>query len=171
MVAEERLSSVEDNVDGMLDELMFQQAFKKHPYRWPVIGSMKDIKAFTQEKAAAFYRKYYAPNNAVVVVAGRIDEPAMLQLIADAYGSLPASTTTSRAGNTVDVFTFVQGTAPSKKTPRPLEPEQAESAEWMLLLEKSGRSPTAVFNGKKLTVQVNYDAELRVKDTVMLRME
>jgi zinc protease len=91
VVAEERLSSVEDNVDGMLDELMFQQAFKKHPYRWPVIGSMKDIKAFTQEKAAAFYRKYYAPNNAVVVVAGKIDEAEMLKLIADAYGSLAPS--------------------------------------------------------------------------------
>jgi zinc protease len=91
VVAEERLSSVEDNVDGMLDELMFQQAFKKHPYRWPVIGSMKDIKAFTQEKAVAFYRKYYAPNNAVVVVAGNIDEAATLKLIADAYGGLAPS--------------------------------------------------------------------------------
>ncbi len=38
VVAEERLSSVEDSVDGILDELMYQQAFKKHPYRWPVIG-------------------------------------------------------------------------------------------------------------------------------------
>ena len=91
VVAEERLSSVEDNVDGMLDELMFQQAFKKHPYRWPVIGSMKDIKAFTQEKAAAFYRKYYAPNNAVIVVAGNFDETSMLKLIADAYGGLAPS--------------------------------------------------------------------------------
>jgi zinc protease len=91
VVAEERLSSVEDNVDGMLDELMFQQAFKKHPYRWPVIGSMKDIKAFTQEKAVAFYRKYYAPNNAVVVIAGNLDEAATLKLIDDAYGPLVPS--------------------------------------------------------------------------------
>ncbi|MES1209231.1 MAG: pitrilysin family protein, partial [Pseudomonadota bacterium] len=91
VVAEERLSSVEDNVDGTLDELMYQQAFKKHPYRWPVIGLMKDIKAFTQANAVAFYRKYYAPNNAVVVVAGRIDEAATLKLIADAYGPLAPS--------------------------------------------------------------------------------
>jgi zinc protease len=91
VVAEERLSSVEDNVDGMLDELMYQQAFKKHPYRWPIIGLMKDIKAFTQANAVAFYRKYYAPNNAVLVVAGRFDESAMLTLIADAYGVLAPS--------------------------------------------------------------------------------
>ncbi len=91
VVAEERLSSVEDNVDGMMDELMYQQAFKKHPYRWPVIGLMKDIKAFTQERAVAFYRKYYAPNNAVIVVAGRIDEGPVLRLIVDAYGGLAPS--------------------------------------------------------------------------------
>ncbi|HSS37555.1 MAG TPA: pitrilysin family protein, partial [Polyangia bacterium] len=91
VVAEERLSSVEDNVDGILDELMYQQAFKKHPYRWPIIGLMKDIKAFTQANAVAFYRKYYAPNNAVVVVAGKFDEAGMLDLIADAYGRLAPS--------------------------------------------------------------------------------
>src|SRR6202012_5456682 len=76
VVAEERLSSVEDNVDGILDETMYGQAFKAHPYRWPVIGSMKDIKAFTPENAVAFYRKFYAPNNAVLVIAGRLDETA-----------------------------------------------------------------------------------------------
>ena len=91
VVAEERLSTVEDNVDGILDELMYQQAFKKHPYRWPVIGLMKDIKAFTQDRAVAFYRKYYAPNNAVIVVAGRIDEAEMLNLIVGAYGGLDPS--------------------------------------------------------------------------------
>ncbi|HVT09968.1 MAG TPA: pitrilysin family protein, partial [Polyangia bacterium] len=108
VVAEERLSSVEDNVDGVLDELMYQQAFKKHPYRWPVIGLMKDIKAFTQANAVAFYRKYYAPNNAVVIVAGKIDEAATLDLIAAAYGAL----------------------APSDKLPRgDAEPERAPAAE------------------------------------------
>ncbi|MFL5303809.1 MAG: M16 family metallopeptidase [Polyangia bacterium] len=108
VVAEERLSSVEDSVDGVLDELMYQQAFKKHPYRWPVIGLMKDIKAFTQANAAAFYRKYYAPNNAVIVVAGKIDEAAMLDMIADAYGAM----------------------APSKKLPSgDAAPERAPAAE------------------------------------------
>jgi zinc protease len=91
VVAEERLASVEDNVDGTLDELMYKQAFKNHPYRWPVIGSMKDIKAITQERASAFYKKYYAPNNAVVVVAGKIEEAPTLAAIAAGYGGIPAS--------------------------------------------------------------------------------
>ena len=97
VVVEERLSSVEDSVDGVLDEIMYKQAFKTHPYRWPVIGWMKDIKAVTPEKAVAFYRRFYAPDNAVVVVAGRFDEAAALALIAEAYGAIPSSTGAARA--------------------------------------------------------------------------
>jgi zinc protease len=97
VVVEERLSSVEDSVDGVLDELMYKQAFKTHPYRWPVIGWMKDIKAVTPEKAVAFYRRFYAPDNAIVVVAGRFEEAAALQLVGDAYGGIPASQDAPRA--------------------------------------------------------------------------
>jgi zinc protease len=92
VVVEERLSSVEDSVDGTLDELMYKQAYKSHPYRWPVIGWMKDIKAITPDKAVAFYRRFYAPNNAVVVITGRFDEQAARDLVAAAYGAIPAST-------------------------------------------------------------------------------
>ncbi len=90
VVVEERLSAVEDSVDGTMDELLFKQAFKAHPYRWPVIGWMKDIKAITHEKAVAFYKRYYAPNNAVLIIAGNIDPAATLQLIAREYGPIPA---------------------------------------------------------------------------------
>ena len=91
VVVEERLSSVEDSVDGTLEELLFKQAFKTHPYRWPVIGWMKDIKAVTRDKAVAFYRRFYAPGNAVVVLAGKFDAAAVLDLLASSYGPLPAS--------------------------------------------------------------------------------
>src|SRR3954454_13148495 len=91
VVVEERLSTVEDSVEGILDEMMHLQTFKTHPYRFPIIGLMKDIKGVTTEKALAFYRTYYAPNNAVVVVAGKLDEPATLAAIAKAYGSLGSS--------------------------------------------------------------------------------
>ena len=78
VVVEERLSAVEDSVDGTLDELLYKQAFKSHPYRWPVIGWMKDIKAITHDKALAFYRRFYAPNNAVLVIAGNFEPAATL---------------------------------------------------------------------------------------------
>jgi zinc protease len=96
VVVEERLSAVEDSVDGTLDELMYKQAFKRHPYRWPVIGWMKDIKAVTPEKAVAFYRRFYAPGNAVVVVAGRFEETAALEAVRAAYGAIPAGSPAPR---------------------------------------------------------------------------
>ena len=89
VVVEERLSAVEDNVDGKLDELMYGQAFRHHPYRWPVIGRMEDIKAFTKDQAVGFYRRFYAPNRAVISIAGRFDEVAAIQRIQAAYGGLP----------------------------------------------------------------------------------
>jgi zinc protease len=91
VVVEERLSSVEDSVDGKLDELMYGQAFRRHPYRWPVIGRMEDIQAFTKDKALGFYRRFYAPSRAVVSVAGRFDEAATIALIQSAYGGIEAA--------------------------------------------------------------------------------
>jgi zinc protease len=91
VVVEERLSAVEDSIDGTMDELMYKQAFKAHPYRWPVIGWMKDIKAITPDKAVAFYKRFYAPNNAVLVIAGNIDPAPTLDLIARHYGGIPAA--------------------------------------------------------------------------------
>ncbi len=97
VVAEERLGSVDDSVDGSLDEMMYKQAFRNHPYRWPIIGWMKDIKAVTEAKATAFYRRFYAPDNAVVVIAGKIDEAATLDTLARSYGALsPAAAAAAR---------------------------------------------------------------------------
>src|SRR4029453_18636869 len=83
-------STVEDSVDGTLDEMMYDKAFRKHPYRHPVIGHMTDIKAVTREKAVRFYQTYYAPNNAVVVVAGQFEADRVLENIVRGYGGIPA---------------------------------------------------------------------------------
>jgi zinc protease len=91
VVAEERLGVVEDSVDGTLDETLYGQAFLRHPYRYPVIGRMQDIQAVTKAKATHFYRTYYAPNNAVVVVAGRFEPDLVLDAIERSYGALAPS--------------------------------------------------------------------------------
>jgi zinc protease len=91
VVAEERLSSVEDSVDGVLDEMMYGQAFKAHPYKHPVIGHMADIKAITRDKATRFYRTYYAPNNALVVITGRFDPEPALAAVVERYGGIAPS--------------------------------------------------------------------------------
>jgi len=56
-----------------------------------VIGWMKDIKAITQERATAFYKRYYAPNNAVLIIAGNLDPGPTIDLIARQYGGILAA--------------------------------------------------------------------------------
>jgi len=90
IVIEERLQSAEDDIDGQLDELVYGQAFRDHPYRWPIVGRMADIRAATSETVSAFFARHYGPERATVVVAGRFDEASVLRAIAAAYGALPA---------------------------------------------------------------------------------
>jgi zinc protease len=91
VVANERRYRVEDDVEGAVNELLWATAFTRHPYRWPTIGWMKDIEGFTTEDCSAFYKTYYAPNNAVMVAVGDVQEAKLLEQLARAYGSLPAS--------------------------------------------------------------------------------
>jgi zinc protease len=89
IVVEERLQSSQDDIDGELEELVYGQAFRAHPYRWPVIGRMADIKAVTKDIVCDFYRRNYGPARAVVVLAGRFDEATALPLLAAGYGHVP----------------------------------------------------------------------------------
>jgi zinc protease len=90
VVANERRFRVEDDVDGFLSEELYKLAFTVHPYHWPTIGWMKDIHAITIDDCRRFYRTYYSPNNATIVVVGDIDEKETLALIEEHYGKLPA---------------------------------------------------------------------------------
>jgi zinc protease len=89
VVANERRYRVEDDVDGFLNEELYRLAFTQHPYHWPTIGWMRDIQAISIDDCRAFYRTYYAPNNATVVLVGDFDEASALGLIARAYGPIP----------------------------------------------------------------------------------
>jgi zinc protease len=89
VVANERRYRVDDDVEGAANELLYKTAFTKHPYRWPTIGWMADIQGFTPEDCERFYRTYYAPNNAVVVVVGDFVEERLLSLMQKAYGLIP----------------------------------------------------------------------------------
>src|SRR5580700_3209861 len=90
VVANERRYRVDDDVEGAANELLYKTAFARHPYGWPTIGWMEDIQGFTPEDCAAFYRTYYAPNNATVVVSGQLRERDLLLAIREAYASIPA---------------------------------------------------------------------------------
>ena len=82
VVTNERRERVEDDVDGWLDEQLMAHAFTEHPYRWPTIGWMEDIRALSLPEIRAFYRTWYAPNNATLVCVGDFDEAQLMELVA-----------------------------------------------------------------------------------------
>ncbi|WP_413569744.1 M16 family metallopeptidase [Bdellovibrio sp. HCB117] len=89
VVAEERRWRVDNNPMGLLRELMMGTLFKVHPYKWPVIGYMKDIAAYDSDKLRFFYNTYYVPNNAVLVIVGDFKTSKVKSLIEKYYGKLP----------------------------------------------------------------------------------
>jgi zinc protease len=91
VVANERRYRVDDDVEGAASELLYKTAYTKHPYNWPTIGWMPDILGFTPDDCERFYRTYYAPNNAILVVVGDVREAEVLRAVRDAYGPIAAS--------------------------------------------------------------------------------
>lgn len=91
VVANERRYRVDDDVEGKLSERLWATAFEQHAYRWPTIGSMDDILGFTVEDCERFYRSYYAPNNATIVVVGDVERQALLAQIQNCYGACASS--------------------------------------------------------------------------------
>lgn len=92
VVLEERRSRVDNRPASRLAEQMNATFYLSHPYGAPVIGWMHEIEALNREKAMAFYRKYYAPNNAVLIVAGDITEKDLRVLAKKYYGPIPKKT-------------------------------------------------------------------------------
>lgn len=97
VVTNERRERVEDDVDGWLDEQLMAHAFTVHPYRWPTIGWMEDIRALALPEIRAFYRTWYAPNNATIVCVGDFDDAELCDLVARHYGHIPAVALPARA--------------------------------------------------------------------------
>lgn len=91
VVANERRQRVDDDVDGAVSELLYKEAFRTHGYGWPTIGWMADIQGFTTDDCVAFYRTYYAPNNAALVVVGDVSMREVIRLAQEHYGALPPS--------------------------------------------------------------------------------
>lgn len=73
-----------------LGEAVRNAAFRVHPYHHEIIGDLADLLSLTPDNLFQHYRTYYAPNNAVITVAGDFETDAMLQRITDLYGRVPA---------------------------------------------------------------------------------
>ncbi len=89
VVKEERRYRYDNEVNGYLEEAVFANVFKVHPYRWPVIGYMKDLNAITMDQFKAFYHSHYAPNNSVLVIVGAVKTDNVEKLIKKYYEAIP----------------------------------------------------------------------------------
>src|SRR3954463_4599333 len=82
VVKNERRQSYENRPYGMADLTLGEMLYPEgHPYHWPVIGYMEDLSAATYDDVVAFFKKYYAPSNASLVVAGDFDSATARALV------------------------------------------------------------------------------------------
>jgi zinc protease len=87
VILEERRSRVENNPTSIMNEMMLASLYLAHPYRIPVIGWEHEIAKLSPEDAISFYKRYYAPNNAILVVAGDVEPDEVLKLAKENFGA------------------------------------------------------------------------------------
>src|SRR5262249_4810243 len=90
IVMEERRLRIDNDVDGAMNEALYLQAYQRSPYRWNTSGFMADLKRITLAEAKAYFETYYAPNNAVIVLAGDVTPEAALALVRRFFGPIPS---------------------------------------------------------------------------------
>jgi zinc protease len=88
VIVEERRQRIDNNPGAVLGERMRAMLYPHHPYGTPVIGWLHEMQVLDREHALQFYRTWYAPNNAVLVVAGDVDAAELRPLAQRYYGSL-----------------------------------------------------------------------------------
>ena len=86
VIMEERRLRTEDNPSSLLNESLMATAFISSPYRHPIIGWMNDLMNMKASDARDWYRSWYAPNNATVVISGDVDPQNILKLVQKYYG-------------------------------------------------------------------------------------
>ena len=89
VVMEERRLRTEDKPAALLDEAVYATAFSAHPYHWPIVGWMNDLKNMTVTDAKNWYLRWYAPNNATMVVVGDVSAPVVFDLARKYFGAIP----------------------------------------------------------------------------------
>lgn len=90
VVKEEKRLRVDNQPYGNIIKAIKEKLFINHPYRWTTIGEMEHLDAATLEEFTAFNKKFYIPNNAVLVVAGDFDKEQAKSWINSYFGDLPA---------------------------------------------------------------------------------
>ncbi len=119
VVMEERRLRTDDNPKACLFEQIDAAAFQIQPYHWPTVGWMEDIRRFTLEDLKAYYRTYYNPVNAFLVVVGDLRKEEIIPLVEKSFDSIP------------------KGAAPDQNK----DEEQPQEGERRVLLKKEAQLP------------------------------
>jgi zinc protease len=123
VVKEERRMRIENQPYGRLNEILFDHAFTIHPYKHPVIGSMKDLEAATIDDVREFYRTYYVPANCTMVIAGDFEVDQVTELVNRFLARVPAA---------------------AKEVPRDIPKEPLASKERRVTVEEAWPLPAVV---------------------------
>lgn len=134
VVMEERRQRVDNQPYGTAMEKLSQLAYQIHPYRWPVIGYMDHLLDASVDDVSSFYKKFYAPNNATLVLSGDITLSKAQELAAKYFGEFESS----------------------GKIERPTETEPNNSGEKREVVYDSVQLP-AVFMGYKTVEEMHPD--------------
>ena len=100
VVMEERRLRTEDKAHSIVYEQLLANVYNAHPYGRPVIGFMNDLENMKAADARAWYKTWYAPNNATLVIAGDVDSNEVLTLAQKYFGPLKAQTLPERKPQT-----------------------------------------------------------------------
>lgn len=89
VVKEERRQRYENQPYGTILMEVLSRSYTNHPYRWPTIGFMEDLNAASEADYKDFYKRFYVPNNAVLVLAGDIDQQSARELVVRYFKDIP----------------------------------------------------------------------------------
>ena len=89
VVMEEKRLDEDDPQNSLLEEVV-AISFKVHPYRRPVIGWMSDINSIERDDLLNYYRAYYSPGNAVIIIAGDVRAEEIMEKIKNSFGAIPS---------------------------------------------------------------------------------
>lgn len=187
VVMEERRLRTDDQPQAQVYEQLMATTFNAHPYRRPVIGWMNDLENLRPEDARAWYHRWYAPNNAYVVVVGDVDHKQVFDLVKKAYGGmkvepLPVRKITAEPPQTGERRIVVKAPAELpqllmawkvphlKDVEHDREPYALEVLAGILDGHAASRLPRNLVRGSQIATEVgaNYDSTSRGEATFML---
>ena len=123
VVKEERRMRIENQPYGRLNEIIYDHAFTAHPYKHPTIGSMKDLEAASLEDVRDFFRTYYVPSNATLVLVGDFETKDAQALVTQYLGRVPKA---------------------AHEVPRDIPKEPPQTKEKRVTIEESWELPAVV---------------------------